>query len=200
VDPIGGDEESPVWCSRGYLKALVLSQLVRDLRESIVGFIEAANGPFTTALRTARAPAIGASREHPSLAMRARKPLPGCPTRVTGVPNKDLRKAAGRLPHQGPQTSRKRAPFDPVRPHLKHTGVPNKSYRGAQQGLPGSPTKSTGVSNKKYRGAQQVLPGRPTKTTGVPNKWHFLKLLQNEVFCVVFRGSFVFVYLVVLCC
>jgi hypothetical protein len=35
VDPIGGDEEDPVFvlCSRGYLERLVLSQLVRDLRE-----------------------------------------------------------------------------------------------------------------------------------------------------------------------
>src|SRR5215217_5447550 len=41
VDPIGGDEEGPVCvlCSRGYLKGLVLSQLLRDLRESILGFV-----------------------------------------------------------------------------------------------------------------------------------------------------------------
>src|SRR5215204_2445823 len=43
VYPIGGDEEDPVCvlCSRGYFKRLVLSQLVRDLRESLLGFIEA---------------------------------------------------------------------------------------------------------------------------------------------------------------
>jgi hypothetical protein len=43
VDPIGGDEEGPVCvhCSRGYLKGLVLSQLGRDLRESILGFVQA---------------------------------------------------------------------------------------------------------------------------------------------------------------
>src|SRR5215218_3927968 len=43
VYPIGGDEEDPVCvlCSRGYLKGLVLSQFVRDHRESLLGFIEA---------------------------------------------------------------------------------------------------------------------------------------------------------------
>src|SRR5918994_2945681 len=43
VDPTGGDEEDPVCvlCSRGYLKGLVLSQLVRDLREGLLGFIQA---------------------------------------------------------------------------------------------------------------------------------------------------------------
>src|SRR5215217_4232177 len=43
VDPIGGDEEDSVCvlCSRGYLKGLVLSQLVRDLREGLLGFIQA---------------------------------------------------------------------------------------------------------------------------------------------------------------
>src|SRR5918992_10263 len=110
--------------------------------------------------------------------MRAQKPLPGCPTKTTGVPNKDLGPQAARLPHQGGQTSRKPAPLDPMIPPPQHTGVPNKNYRGPQQ----------------------VLPGCPTKTTGVPNKRHFLKLLQNGGFCVAFRGSFVFVYLVVLCC
>src|SRR5215217_927775 len=43
VDPIGGDEEDPVcvlWCG-AYLKRLVLSQLVRDLREGLLGFIQA---------------------------------------------------------------------------------------------------------------------------------------------------------------
>jgi hypothetical protein len=82
-----------------------------------------------------------------------------------------------------------------VIPHAQHTGVPNKSYRGAQQGLPGCPTKSTGVPNKKYRGAQQKVPGCPTKSTGVPNKCHFLKVLQNRAFCVVFSGPFVLVFI-----
>jgi hypothetical protein len=73
------------------------------------------------------------------------------------------------------------------------TGVPNKDYRGAQQGsragrrpLPpvlranepktrpfkplGSPPGTTGVPDKDYRGARQGLPGCPTKTTGVPDK------------------------------
>jgi hypothetical protein len=49
------------------------------------------------------------------------------------------------------------------------------------------------VPDKKHRGAQQGLPGCPTKSTGVPNKWPFLKVLQNGGICVVFRGSFVFV-------
>jgi hypothetical protein len=145
-------------------------------------------------------PATPASRERMSLAMRAQKPLPGCPTRVTGVPNKDLRLQAGRLPHEPGQTSRKPALFDPVIPHPQHTGVPNKSYRGPQQVLPGCPTKTTGAPDKNYRGAQQKLPGCPTKTTGAPDKRHFLEFLQNGVFCVAFFGSFVFVSLVVLCC
>src|SRR5829696_1508060 len=124
-----------------------------------------ANGPFTTAIGTTPAPATPASRERPSIAMRAQKPLPGSPTRTTGVPNKDLGPVAGRLPLQGAQTSRKLALLDPVIPHPQHTGVPNKSYRGVQQGLPGCPTKSTGVPNKDYRGAQQKVPGCPTSGT-----------------------------------
>ena len=77
---------------------------------------------------------------------------------------------AGRFFKYSAQTSRKDTPSGPLLPHLRHTGVPNKYYRGAQQVLPGSLTKSTGVSNKYYRGAQQVLPGSLTNTTGVPNK------------------------------
>jgi hypothetical protein len=40
---MGGNEGDPVCVlySRGYLKWLVLSQLVRDLRESLLGFIQA---------------------------------------------------------------------------------------------------------------------------------------------------------------
>src|SRR5918993_4205333 len=40
---MGGDEESPVCVlySRGYLNGHVLSQLVGDLRESLLGFIDA---------------------------------------------------------------------------------------------------------------------------------------------------------------
>jgi hypothetical protein len=40
---MGGDEGDPVCvlCSRGYLKGLVLSQLVRDLSKSLLGFIQA---------------------------------------------------------------------------------------------------------------------------------------------------------------
>src|SRR5215207_8625177 len=42
VNPIGGDEEDSVCVlySRGYLKGLVLSQFVRDLRESLLGFVQ----------------------------------------------------------------------------------------------------------------------------------------------------------------
>jgi len=43
------------------------------------------------------------------------------------------------------------------RPLMETTGVPNKDYRGAQQILPGSPTKTTGVPSKNYRGAQQAV-------------------------------------------
>jgi len=98
------------------------------------------------------------------------------------------------------QTSRKHTPSGPLLPHLKYTGVPNKYYRGAQQVLPGCPTKITGVSDKNYRGPQQVLPGSSTKTTGAPNKSPSLKVLQNGVFYGAFFGSFVLVRLVVLCC
>src|SRR5215217_7540965 len=43
VDPIGGDEEDPVCvlCSRSYLEGLILSQFVRDLREGLLGFVQA---------------------------------------------------------------------------------------------------------------------------------------------------------------
>src|SRR5215210_5639034 len=43
VDPIGGDEENPVCVlySRGYLEGLILSQSVRDLREGLLGFVQA---------------------------------------------------------------------------------------------------------------------------------------------------------------
>src|SRR5829696_3751017 len=92
------------------------------------------------------------------------------------------------------------APLDLLSSGLRRTGAPDKRYRGARQALPGRPTKTTGVPNKNYRGPRQALPGRPTKITGVPNKRHPLKLLQNAEFLVVFRGPFVFVSLVVLCC
>src|SRR5215211_3742655 len=107
----------------------------------------------------------------PALATPAPNPL-------TGVPNKDLPPVPGRPRPQPAQTSPKRAPFGPLIPRPQPTGVPDKDYRGAQQGLPGS----------------------PTNTTGVPDKWLLLKLLQNGDFRVVFFGPFVFVSLVVLCC
>src|SRR5215208_1789149 len=66
------------------------------------------------------------------------------------------------------------------------TGVPNKYYRGAQQGSPSGgrplpavlrtnkpktrPTRPCDTPPATYRGGQQALPGCPTSTTGVPNK------------------------------
>jgi hypothetical protein len=66
------------------------------------------------------------------------------------------------------------------------TGVPNKSYRGAQQGSPSASPATARLrrANKPktrpirprdnppatYRGAQQELPGCPTSATGVSNK------------------------------
>ncbi len=66
------------------------------------------------------------------------------------------------------------------------TGVPNKYYRGPQQGSPSAsrpltpltrankpkarPIRSRDTPPATYRGAQQVLPGCPTSITGVSNK------------------------------
>src|SRR5829696_3162028 len=117
---------------------------------------------------------------------------------TTGVPNKYYRGAQQGSPSGGrplPPVLRTNKPKTrPTRP----CDTPPATYRGAQQALPGCPTKSTGVPNKKYRGAQQALPGCPTKSTGVPDKWLSPKLLQNRVFHVVFRWPFVLVSLVVL--
>jgi hypothetical protein len=68
------------------------------------------------------------------------------------------------------------------------TGVPNKNYRGAQQGsssgsLPLAPLRRANKPRTHptrlydnppatYRGAQQKLPGCPTSTTGVSNKYY----------------------------
>jgi hypothetical protein len=135
--------------------------------------------------------------------------------RRTGVPDKCYRGAQqGSLSNgrsHAPHTLRARSanphkravnapPLYLLTPCLRRTGVPNKNYRGAQQALPGCPTKITGVPNKNYRGVRQALPGCPTKITGVPDKRYSLKLLQNGDFLLVFRGPFVFVSLVVLCC
>jgi hypothetical protein len=54
--------------------------------------------------------------------------LPGSPTRITGVPNKNYR---------GPQQG---LPGSPT----KTTGVPNKNYRGPQQGGSGNPLQASG--------------------------------------------------------
>src|SRR5215208_4369435 len=68
------------------------------------------------------------------------------------------------------------------------TGVPNKYYRGPQQGSPSAsrpltplrrankpktrPSRPCDTPPAIYRGPQQVLPGPPTSTTGVPNKYY----------------------------
>jgi hypothetical protein len=160
-------------------------------------------------------PSARGPRGLPGGATKAPSWPPPTPEPATGVPDKCYRG-----PQQGslsngrshaPHTLRARSanphkravnapPLYLLTPCLRRTGVPNKRYRGPQQALPGSPTKTTGVSNKNYRGARQALPGCPTKITGVPDKRHSLKLLQNGDFLLVFRGPFVFVSLVVLCC
>src|SRR5215210_6962818 len=78
------------------------------------------------------------------------------------------------------------------------TGVPNKYYRGAQQGSPSGgrplppvlrtnkpkmhPTRPCDTPPATYRGAQQALPGCPTSTTGVPNK-HYRGAQQKVPGC-----------------
>jgi|SRR5215216_5118335 len=84
---------------------------------------------------------------------------------TTGVPNKNYRG-----PQQGsrsgvrPLTPPKRANKPKTR-LIRPLDTPLLAYRGAQQELPGCPTKSTGVPNKDYRGAQQKVPGSPTSGT-----------------------------------
>src|SRR5215217_3411045 len=84
---------------------------------------------------------------------------------TTGVPDKKYRG-----PQQGsrsggrPSTPLKRANKPKTR-LIRPLDTPLLTYRGAQQVLPGSPTKSTGVPNKKYRGPQQKVPGSPTSGT-----------------------------------
>jgi hypothetical protein len=92
------------------------------------------------------------------------------PEATTGVPNKNYRG-----PQQGSRCSgRPLAPpkraNKPKTRLIRPLDTPLLTYRGAQQELPGCPTRTTGVPNKKYRGAQQKVPGCPTRTTGVPNK------------------------------
>jgi hypothetical protein len=177
-------------CSRGYLKGLVLLQLVRALRESILGFIEA----FVNSLHHT-------SKSGGSLTPEAAPESRNASTKTTtGVPNKSYRGAQQGSPYASRPLTLLRPANKPETRPIRPCDTPPATYRGAQQELPGCPTRTTGVPNKSYRGAQQELPGCPTKTTGAPNKWPSLKLLQNRVFCVVFRGPFVFVYLVVLCC
>jgi hypothetical protein len=57
--------------------------------------------------------------------------------------------------------------------------VPNKKYRGAQQKVPGCPTKSTGVPNKKYRGAQQGGLGNFLQASG------FFAFCKGSLYCYV---------------
>ncbi len=97
-------------------------------------------------------------------------------------PERGLGVYVGTLDHRGSRqekTCRARAP-------KRRTGVPDKNYRGPQQGFPylGRPLTTTIRANKPktpcawprdnvttmYRGPQQVLPGSPTSATGVPDK------------------------------
>jgi len=105
---------------------------------------------------------IGPLDKRSRVAHELRNDVPGFPTRTTGVPNKLLLTLAGRLRRQSAQRSRKLPVLVLMTPYKEPTGVPNKKYRGLQQGLPGCPTKSTGVSNKDYRGPRQKVPGCPT--------------------------------------
>ena len=75
---------------------------------------------------------------------------------TTGVPNKDYRG-----PQQGSRSGGRRStPLKrankPKTRLIRPLDTPLLTYRGAQQELPGSPTRTTGVPNKKYRGPQQV--------------------------------------------
>src|SRR5215213_5985587 len=85
----------------------------------------------------------------PALATPAPNPL-------TGVPNKYYRG-----PQQG-SASGARPPATPTRANKPKTRPllapypPPATYRGPQQGLPGSPTNTTGVPDKYYRGARQA--------------------------------------------
>src|SRR5215204_7525394 len=97
------------------------------------------------------------------------------PESTTGVPNKSYRGPQQGSPSASrPLTPLRRANKPKTRPS-RPCDTPPATYRGAQQELPGCPTKTTGAPDKNYRGPQQELPGCPTKTTGGPNKWHFLK-------------------------
>jgi hypothetical protein len=118
------------------------------------------------------------------------------PARHAATPDETgpTRLSSYRAPRQGVPCSR----TDPAH-NLPAKDVKTTDYRGAQQILPGSPTRipsggpssrlgnprkqaenaplparpqHTGVPNKHYRGAQQALPGSPTNTTGVPNKYY----------------------------
>jgi hypothetical protein len=74
------------------------------------------------------------------------------------------------------------------------TGVPNKDLGPVAGRLP----LQGAQTSRKLALLDPAIPH--PHHTGVPNKWPSLKLLQNGVFRVAFSGSFVFVFLVVLCC
>src|SRR5215212_1159480 len=96
--------------------------------------------------------------------------------------------AAVSHPPVGPSTNRPALATPAPNPP---TGVPNKYYRGPQQGSfsggqplttlrrtnkpktrPPTPNPPTGVPNKHYRGPRQVLPGCPTNIAGVSDKYY----------------------------
>ena len=81
--------------------------------------------------------------------------LPGLPTKSTGVLDKAPPHTAARLL---PKISR--IPVDKANISLEDRSRDfRKHYRGPRQALPGSPTSATGVPSKSYRGAQQKVPG-----------------------------------------
>jgi hypothetical protein len=137
VDPIGGDEEDPV-CVLSAPEVISRAHSLAATDKGIRGRLnfctnDAYQWAFYDRYRNhsgSRYPGISGAPEYSNAGTKT----------TTGVPNKDLGPVAGRLPHQGAQTSRKLALLDPVIPHPHHTGVPNKSYRGPQQKVPGSPT------------------------------------------------------------
>jgi hypothetical protein len=99
----------------------------------------------------------------------------------TGAPSKNYRGAQQdpvvsmtRVLKEYPAKSEKTFLWSTALPHCSPciwiTGVSNKKYRGAPQGLPGRPAKHTGAPHKDYRGVQQEVPGRPTRITGAPSK------------------------------
>ena len=120
----------------------------------------------------------------PSAARLYYEPIPGSPTKTTGVPDKPLhgsRSARRTIPHK---TDENILPEGLTMPETR-TGVPGKNYRGPRQKLPGFSTNRTGVPDKIYRGPRQA----PSEN-----------LLQTVGFFVGYGPSPVVVFFVMLCC